>query len=165
MISARSQSDAIHRSKTQSHNQNVKKSDTTIGRIRVVTAPPSLLQDRSKQRLSVDSPAGDTESINNLIPKNESVTELDASVYSCDNKAGTVSNYPTESTRPTSAANNKELRVVRRQPVNRPLSGRSFVNRDASFTQFAVIDDDNVSAMQQVTRGGGGKLYFVLNRN
>ncbi|XP_018896748.2 tau-tubulin kinase homolog Asator isoform X2 [Bemisia tabaci] len=156
MISARSQSDAIHRSKTQSHNQNVKKSDTTIGRIRVVTAPPSLLQDRSKQRLSVDSPAGDTESINNLIPKNESVTELDASVYSCDNKAGTVSNYPTESTRPTSAANNKELRVVRRQPVNRPLSGRSFVNRDASFTQFAVIDDDNVSAMQQVTRGGGG---------
>lgn len=29
-------------------------------------------------------------------------------------------------------------------------------NRDASVTQFAVIDDENVSAMQQVTRGGGG---------
>lgn len=34
-------------------------------------------------------------------------------------------------------------------------------NRDASVTQFAVIDDENVSAMQQVTRGGGGD--FILN--
>lgn len=29
-------------------------------------------------------------------------------------------------------------------------------NRDNSLTQFAVIDDENLSAMQQVTRGGGG---------
>lgn len=28
--------------------------------------------------------------------------------------------------------------------------------RDCSITQFAQIDDDNVSAMQQVTKGGGG---------
>lgn len=28
--------------------------------------------------------------------------------------------------------------------------------RDCSITQFAQIDDDNVSALQQVTRGGGG---------
>lgn len=28
-------------------------------------------------------------------------------------------------------------------------------NRDHSVTQFALIDDDNVSALQQMTRGGG----------
>ena len=28
-------------------------------------------------------------------------------------------------------------------------------NRDHSVTQFALIDDENVSALQQVTRGGG----------
>jgi len=42
----------------------------------------------------------------------------------------------------------------------RPLSCK-LNNRDCSITQFAVIDDENVSAMQQVTRGGGGK---ALNR-
>lgn len=34
-------------------------------------------------------------------------------------------------------------------------AGRSAV-RDCSITQFAQIDDDNVSALQQVTKGGGG---------
>lgn len=33
--------------------------------------------------------------------------------------------------------------------------GSSAANRDHSVTQFALIDDDNVSAMQQMTRGGG----------
>lgn len=40
-----------------------------------------------------------------------------------------------------------------RRPISCKLN-----NRDASITQFAVIDDDNVSALQQVTRGGGGEL-------
>jgi tau tubulin kinase len=40
--------------------------------------------------------------------------------------------------------------------ARRPISCK-LNNRDASITQFAVIDDDNVSALQQVTRGGGGK--------
>lgn len=33
--------------------------------------------------------------------------------------------------------------------------GNSVANRDHSVTQFALIDDDNVSALQQMTRGGG----------
>ena len=37
----------------------------------------------------------------------------------------------------------------------RPMSCK-LNNRDCSITQFAVIDDENVSALQQVTRGGGG---------
>lgn len=40
--------------------------------------------------------------------------------------------------------------------TGRPISCK-INNRDASITQFAVIDDDNVSALQQVTRGGGGE--------
>lgn len=40
--------------------------------------------------------------------------------------------------------------------ARRPISCK-LNNRDTSITQFAVIDDDNVSALQQVTRGGGGK--------
>ena len=35
-------------------------------------------------------------------------------------------------------------------------------NRDASFTQFAQIDDENMSMMQQVTRGGGGEFYASI---
>lgn len=49
---------------------------------------------------------------------------------------------------------------LRREPRRRTdsrqvRSGRSAV-RDCSITQFAQIDDDNVSALQQVTKGGGG---------
>ncbi|XP_014482904.1 PREDICTED: uncharacterized protein LOC106748669 isoform X2 [Dinoponera quadriceps] len=50
---------------------------------------------------------------------------------------------------------------LRREPRRRADSrqqvrgGRSAV-RDCSITQFAQIDDDNVSALQQVTKGGGG---------
>ena len=40
--------------------------------------------------------------------------------------------------------------------ARRPISCK-LNNRDTSITQFAVIDDDNVSALQQVTRGGGGR--------
>lgn len=43
----------------------------------------------------------------------------------------------------------------RREPRRRARTGRSAM-RDCSITQFAQIDDDNVSALQQVTRGGGG---------
>lgn len=41
----------------------------------------------------------------------------------------------------------------------RPSSGNSSrfsSTRDHSITQYALIDDDNVSALQQLTRGGGG---------
>lgn len=43
--------------------------------------------------------------------------------------------------------------------ARRPISCK-LNNRDTSITQFAVIDDDNVSALQQVTRGGGGKCQL-----
>lgn len=36
------------------------------------------------------------------------------------------------------------------------LNSSSGTNRDHSITQFALIDDENVSALQQMTKGGGG---------
>lgn len=45
----------------------------------------------------------------------------------------------------------------KRQSSLTPSKSLTRCNRgDMSITQFAVMDDDNVSAMQQVTRGGGG---------
>lgn len=43
----------------------------------------------------------------------------------------------------------------RRSEARQSRSARAAA-RDCSITQFAQIDDDNVSAMQQVTKGGGG---------
>ena len=37
-------------------------------------------------------------------------------------------------------------------------------DRDTSYTQCAVMDDDNVSALQQMTRAGGGKLCSPKHR-
>lgn len=34
--------------------------------------------------------------------------------------------------------------------------------RDVTYTQFAVIDDDNLSAIGQITKGGGGKNNCCL---
>ena len=56
----------------------------------------------------------------------------------------------------------REHRQRRAVSASRPVSCK-FNNRDASFTQFAVIDDDNVSALQQVTRGGGGLYEFFCS--
>jgi len=36
-------------------------------------------------------------------------------------------------------------------------------DRDASYTQCAMADDDNVSALQQMTRAGGGNLFLNFN--
>lgn len=48
-------------------------------------------------------------------------------------------------------------REVKRRSENRQQArGNRTTTRDCSITQFAQIDDDNVSALQQVTRGGGG---------
>uniref|UniRef100_A0A1B0CE07 Uncharacterized protein n=1 Tax=Lutzomyia longipalpis TaxID=7200 RepID=A0A1B0CE07_LUTLO len=48
----------------------------------------------------------------------------------------------------------------RRQGVLRTSSSTRVVQRDHSVT-FAVIDDDNVSALQQITRGGAGAVTLA----
>ncbi|XP_050530501.1 tau-tubulin kinase homolog Asator isoform X2 [Daktulosphaira vitifoliae] len=51
----------------------------------------------------------------------------------------------------------RSLHFARRQASSnrQALKSSSTTARDVTYTQFAVIDDDNISAMQQVTRGGG----------
>ncbi|XP_066903245.1 tau-tubulin kinase homolog Asator isoform X8 [Halyomorpha halys] len=81
----------------------------------------------------------------------------DASVYSVDLKTGdNVTNCLQTSPSHTIKGQEVVLRGGRRRvAAGRPLiSGKN--NRDLSVTQFAVIDDENVSATQQVTKGGGG---------
>lgn len=58
----------------------------------------------------------------------------------------------------------RSLHFARRQATSnrQVLKSNSNVARDVTYTQFAVIDDDNISAMQQVTRGGGGKYNSKL---
>jgi hypothetical protein len=76
--------------------------------------------------------------------------------------AGLIGSSPVTEQRDPLKERVKEHRVRRLHSsgdtARRPISCK-LNNRDASITQFAVIDDDNVSALQQVTRGGGGRSF------
>lgn len=58
----------------------------------------------------------------------------------------------------------RSLHFARRQatPNRQILKSSATTARDVTYTQFAVIDDDNLSAMQQVTRGGGGTFNLII---
>lgn len=79
-------------------------------------------------------------------------------------------NRPQKNTSPSNEQANtrsshliKEHRMRRQHmsPSSNYLIPRSSSAVDASYTQFAVMEDDNISAMQQVTRGGGGGLTLA----
>lgn len=59
--------------------------------------------------------------------------------------------------------NNLELKVPIHKDYqkSRLTSGSKSRHRDITTTQFAVADDDNVSAVQQITKGGGPALTLV----
>ncbi|XP_034248113.1 uncharacterized protein LOC117649433 isoform X1 [Thrips palmi] len=180
MASARSQSDRARKVAGANQNQ-ARKSGATFGRLRVVTAPATCVQDLGNQKAASNgSVAADGETASGPahtpgtstpgastpadveLPSprvRETTTEAD---YSYDTKpessaGGGAGGSPVtdqrEPLRERSAS--REHRQRRAVSASRPVSCK-FNNRDASFTQFAVIDDDNVSALQQVTRGGGG---------
>lgn len=69
--------------------------------------------------------------------------------------SGILGNSPVTETREPFKERSSRLRRLGGANV-RPMSCK-LNNRDCSITQFAVIDDENVSALQQVTRGGGGR--------
>nr|CAD7570755.1 unnamed protein product [Timema californicum] len=155
----------------QKINQNAnaspsaKKSGTTFGRLRVVTAPASSVQDLTKEgeEETGTAPLGTSPQLpTSELPSprfREATTEPDGSYYSYDaTKIGLIGSSPVTDQREPLKERAKEHRVRRfhssgdsRRPISCKIN-----NRDTSITQFAVIDDDNVSALQQVTRGGGG---------
>lgn len=51
----------------------------------------------------------------------------------------------------------RSLHFAKRQvtPSRQILKSSSNNARDVTFTQFALIDDENISVMQQSTKGGG----------
>ncbi|XP_021929053.1 tau-tubulin kinase homolog Asator isoform X1 [Zootermopsis nevadensis] len=161
---------------TNQNQQQARKSGTTFGRLRVVTAPATCVQDLQgkligelEQRAD-EIGEDDKDRIATLHDLNnpelpsprvrEATTEPDGSYYSYEAaKAGLMGSSPVTEQRDPLKERVKEHRIRRfhssgdasRRPISCKLN-----NRDASITQFAVIDDDNVSALQQVTRGGGG---------
>ncbi|XP_011352103.1 uncharacterized protein LOC105287926 isoform X1 [Ooceraea biroi] len=100
-------------------------------------------------RLRIATPEGTS----GELPSPRIQTEVDASYCSYD---VTNTKYVGNQSPVT-----EQREPLRREPRRRTDSrqqargGRSAV-RDCSITQFAQIDDDNVSALQQVTKGGGG---------
>uniref|UniRef100_A0A1B6EAG9 Protein kinase domain-containing protein n=2 Tax=Clastoptera arizonana TaxID=38151 RepID=A0A1B6EAG9_9HEMI len=157
MTSARSQSDR----RRHNANQNQRKSaDAALARLRV--APPPQERNRTRLLSGTVSLNNDSESNNPLhgseSPRvREPITDQDGSAYSFDaNKQGTPSQYQGQNVDGILRGNQRR----RTPPTTQTSNPRSLIssknNRDASVTQFAVIDDENVSALQQVTRGGGG---------
>ncbi|KAG4071470.1 hypothetical protein HA402_011624 [Bradysia odoriphaga] len=112
---------------------------TTYGRLRVLTAPPTSVHEMG---------ASDTAS-----PR-----ENDGSPFSFD-KGAVVSLGGSDQQRRNvissagSTSRRSNLRPSSGTGSTQRLSGCT--TRDHSVTQCALIDDDNVSALQQVTRGGG----------
>ncbi|KAJ9582731.1 hypothetical protein L9F63_022927, partial [Diploptera punctata] len=127
---------------TNQNQQQGRKSGATFGRLRVVTAPATYDKEHITTPHDPNNPDLPSPRIR------EATTEPDGSYYSYEaTKAGIIGSSPvTEQRDPL-----KERGDSGRRPISCKLN-----NRDASITQFAVIDDDNVSALQQVTRGGGG---------
>ncbi|XP_049943145.1 tau-tubulin kinase homolog Asator isoform X4 [Schistocerca serialis cubense] len=127
---------------------------TSGGRVRVVTAPATCVQDLPPPPPPLVQTAPELPS-----PRISAhpTTEPDGSYYAYDSAKGILGSSPSTDREPLRerVKEHRSRRFHSGGPTSRPPSCR-INNRDASITQFAVIDDDNVSALQQVTRGGGG---------
>uniref|UniRef100_A0A336LRB2 CSON001817 protein n=1 Tax=Culicoides sonorensis TaxID=179676 RepID=A0A336LRB2_CULSO len=115
---------------TNPDDDHSKPERATYGRLRVLTAPPT-----SATNDLIGGSAADTAS-----PKDK-----DFMPFSFDSK------NVHETRRSANRRSKSNLRPSSGSGTN--LS--SGTNRDHSITQFALIDDENVSALQQETRGGG----------
>lgn len=119
----------MHKQQNQSQEKNA------FGRLRVLTAPPT--------------------SVHELVAsETASPRDADASPFSFEIKGEPRRTVLTSTGAATTVSSGRRTNL-------RPSSGTgssqrlSGCNRDHSVTQFALIDDENVSALQQVTRGGG----------
>lgn len=124
----------------------VKLEKTNFGRVRVLTAPPTSVH----ELVGSGETASSNDGHNPHQPQRRS-----ASNTSCSGAGGRRSNL-----RPSSGSGSTQ-RLSSGGGSGGGGGGGSAVisssgtNRDHSVTQFALIDDENVSALQQITRGGG----------
>ena len=109
----------------------MKQEKTTYGRLRVLTAPPTSVA--NVHELAQDATSSPRD--NDNLP-----FQYDVKIV-----GGTDGRKNQRRHRPNSGSS-----------VNLQRLNSSGTNRDHSITQFALIDDENVSALQQMTKGGGG---------
>jgi hypothetical protein len=107
----------------------MKQEKTTYGRLRVLTAPPTSVA--NVHELGQDATSSPRD--NDNIP-----FQYDVKIVGEGRK------------------NQRRHRPNSGSSVNLQRLNSSGTNRDHSITQFALIDDENVSALQQMTKGGGG---------
>lgn len=128
------QNDAEKSNNNNNENVNpaqIKQEKTTYGRLRVLTAPPTSVS--NVHELAQDATGSPRDSDN--LP-----FQYDVKIVS-----GSECRKNQRRHRPNSGSS-----------VNLQRLNSSGTNRDHSITQFALIDDENVSALQQMTKGGGG---------
>ncbi|KAK6633702.1 hypothetical protein RUM44_004309 [Polyplax serrata] len=154
MASAASNADRARKLVPQSppNMHTSRKSGATYGRSRVATAPPTCVQELKSSTDNIDHlDSTNQQSDFPTSPRlREPVTDFDFSFQPTKPN----SNSPVTESREPFKERSSRLRRLGSSNV-RPISCK-LNNRDCSITQFAVIDDENVSALQQVTRGGGG---------
>ncbi|XP_070153563.1 tau-tubulin kinase homolog Asator isoform X1 [Polyergus mexicanus] len=137
MASARSASDVPRLKTVTNATAPLRKSASGV------TLPATLA------RLRIATPEGTS----GELPSPRIQTEVDASYCSYDvTNTKYIGNQSPVTEQREPLRREPRRRAENRQQVR---AGRSAV-RDCSITQFAQIDDDNVSALQQVTKGGGG---------
>jgi hypothetical protein len=110
----------------------MKQEKTTYGRLRVLTAPPTSVTNVHELAQEGTGSPRDNENV---------PFQYDVKIV-----GGTESRKGQRRHRPNSGSS------VNLQRLN----SASATTRDHSITQFALIDDENCSALQNMTKGGGG---------
>lgn len=112
----------------------MKQEKTTYGRLRVLTAPPTSVA--NVHELAQDGGTG-------------SPRDNDSVPFQYDVKIVGTSESQRKGQRRHRPNSGSSVNLQR-------LNSASATTRDHSITQFALIDDENCSALQNMTKGGGG---------
>nr|ABV82390.1 RE15683p [Drosophila melanogaster] len=154
--------------KTSEVNRSTEEQKSTFGRLRVLTAPPMSVHDlpsgggHSHQVSDLSGKQDPYAATSNAAPIgiNSSSTKFGsqhgqifglAAMPPINRRSATSTNL-----RPSSSASQRinSGSTIGGAVGNGSNTARSSVAGDHSVTQFALIDDENVSALQQVTKGG-----------
>ncbi|XP_033168035.1 tau-tubulin kinase homolog Asator isoform X3 [Drosophila mauritiana] len=159
---------AVTNDKTSEVNRSTEEQKSTFGRLRVLTAPPMSVHD-------LTTGGGHSQQVSDLTGKQDpyaaTTNAAPIGINSTSTKFGSqhgqifglaamppINRRSATSTnlRPSSSASQRvnSGSAIGGGVGNGSNTARSSVAGDHSVTQFALIDDENVSALQQVTKGG-----------
>ncbi|XP_032579784.1 tau-tubulin kinase homolog Asator isoform X1 [Drosophila sechellia] len=159
---------AVINDKTSEVNRSTEEQKSTFGRLRVLTAPPMSVHD-------LTTGGGHSQQVSDLTGKQDpyaaTTNAAPIGINSTSTKFGSqhgqifglaamppINRRSATSTnlRPSSSASQRvnSGSAIAGGVGNGSNTARSSVAGDHSVTQFALIDDENVSALQQVTKGG-----------